>query len=566
MRLLRRFLLLAAVAVGSAVLAGPAFATAPDASLTHQLGSTHFLVHFTTDINTNAFAITATEAGDIAALAERAYSAELADGYSAPPSDFGIGPGGGDNRIDIYVQAIAAQGEAGEADPNAVGPSSGYILLDSDFGTSYHVIAHEFFHLLQFGIYASNDLTDGWLYEAAAEWMGYRTDAYSDSGGSQPITVGYNEFTLDCRDPIADQILCSRDSYYNDGYSRWVFFQFLADKYGNAFVKDIFAQLAINGPGTSLASLTAALVAKGTTLADTYNAWATAELNGAYSVKALQGLKPTVYVSVPTGINDKDATVTKVPVNHLAMRFVQFVRGDNDASHLCYEATLNVSVALPAGTQSKPAFYWDVKGGSPVQLTVNGSTASAAIPWDTCTYASNSGYLSLPNASASVDAADFVVTTTLSVDLSQQATPIAPPDPAFTTTPVIPVTSVDVAPTLFMFGPELLKLTPTDTQLRLIVQSNGQGTVQAKLGSVVLGTLSVRGGNNDLRFKLPAGVLNALRRAAAAGNILTLTPVSTNGLVTGQAVTRTVSVLAPKHKVAKRKVAKLKVKVKLHRK
>jgi hypothetical protein len=189
-------------------------------------------------------------------------------------------------------------------------------------------------------------------------------------------------------------------------------------------------------------------------------------------------------------------------------------------------------------------------------------TASKDIPWDTCTYASNSGYLSLPNASAAVDAADYVVTTTLTVKTTQ-ATPVAPPDPAFTTTPVIPVTSVDVAPTLFIFGPELLKLTPTDTQLRLIVQSNGQGTVQAKLGSIVLGTLSIRGGNNDLRFKLPAGVLSALRRAAAAGNILTLTPVSTNGLVTGQAVTRTVSVLAPKHKGAKRKV---KVKVKLHRK
>ena len=384
-------------------------------------------------------------------------------------------------------------------------------------------------------------------------------------GGSQPIAVGHNDFTLDCRDPVQGWILCARDLYYDDGYSRWTFFQFLADKYGNAFAKDIFTQLAANGAGTSLASLTAALVAKGTTMPDTYNAWATAELTGAYSVKALQGLKPTVYASVPTGINNNDQTVTRVPLNHLATRVVQFIRGDNDASHICYDATLNVSVAMPAGTEgSRPAFYWDVKGGSPVPLTVSGSTASADIPWDTCTYASNSGYLSLPNASTTVDAADFVVTTTLSVKTTQ-ATPVAPPDPAFTTTPVIPVTSVDVAPTLFIFGPELLRLTPTDTQLRLIVQSNGQGTVQAKLGSVVLGTLSIRGGNNDLRFKLPAGVLSALRRAAAAGNILTLTPVSTNGVVTGQAVTRTVSVLAPKHKVAKRKV-KVKVKVKLHRK
>jgi hypothetical protein len=559
MRFLRRFVLLASVAAGSAVLAGPASAnTAPDASLVHQLGSTHFLVHFTTDPS-HAFAITSTQAGDIAALAERAYTAETADGYAAPSSDLLVGPGGSDSRVDIYVQGLGAAGEAGEADPNAAGPSSGYILLDSDVGRTYHVIAHEFFHLIQFGIYATSDITDGWLYEAAAEWMGYRTDSYGTSG--QPIRVGQNDFPLDCRDPnlSPNWILCSRDSYYGNGYSRWTFFQFLADKYGNAFAKDIFAQLAINGPGTSLASLTAALGAKGATLADTYNAWATAELNGAYSVKALQGLKPTTYVSVPTGINDKDTTVTNVPVNHLATRFVQFIRGDDDASHICYNATLNVSVALPAGTQSKPAFFWDVKGGTPVQLTVSGSTASADIPWDTCTYATNSGYLSVPNASTSVDAADFVITTKLTV-MTTQATPIAPPKPAFTPTPVVPVSSVDVAPTLFLYGPELLKLSPTDTQLRLIVESNGQGSVQARLGSVALGTLSVRGGNNDLRFKLPPGLLLTLRRAASAGNVLTLTPVSASGSVTGQAVTRTVSMPAAKHKV------KAKVKAKLHRK
>jgi hypothetical protein len=547
MRFLRRFVLLAAVAAGSAVLSGPASAnTAPDASLTQQLGSIHFLVHFTTDTS-HAFAITSTEAGDIAAFAERAYTAETADGYAAPLSDFGVGPGGADNRIDIYAQGV------NEADANniAAGPTSGYLLVGGPIGAlSYHVIANELFHLILYGIYDSQSLADGWLYGAASEWMAYRTDAY---GPSQPIRVGHNDFPLDCHDPVQAWILCARDAYYADGYSRWTFFQFLVDKYGNAFAKDVVTQLAANGPGTSLASLAAALAPKGPTVPDIYNAWATAELTGAYSVKALKGLKPTVYASVPTGINNNDTTVTKVPLNHLATRFVQFIRGDNDASHICYNATLNVSVALPAGTQqSRPAFYWDGSGGSPVQLTVSGSTASADIPWDTCTYVSNSGYLSLPNASAAVDAADFVVTTKLTVK-STQATPIAPPDPVVTTTPVVPVSSLDVAPTLFLFGPELLMLSPTDTQLRLIVESNGEGSVQAMLGSVLLGTLTVRAGNNDLRFRLPAGLLRTLRRAASAGNVLTLTPVSESGSVTGEAVTRMVSVPAATHKVTKRK-------------
>jgi hypothetical protein len=548
MRYLRRFVLLVAVAAGSALLAGPASAapTPVDPSLIHEIDTAHFIVHFTTD-TTKGFAITATEAGDIAAYAERAYKAETADGYAAPPSDLGFGPGGADGRIDIFVQGL------NEVDSNniAAGPSSGYLFLATPIAaSSYHVIANEFFHLILYGIYDSQDIADGWLYEAASEWMAYRTDAYSIA---QPIRVGHNDFTLDCRDPTQGWILCARDLYYDDGYSRWTFFQFLADRYGNAFAKDIFTQLAASGPATSLASLSAALAPKGSTVVATYNAWSTAELTGAYSAKVLQGLKPTVFTTVSTGINDQDKTVTRVPLNHLATRFVRYIRGDNDASQICYDANLNVSIAMPAGTEmSRPSFYW---GGSPIVFSVSGSTASADIPWDTCTYSSSFGYLALPNASAGVDAADFVVTTLLTVKTTH-TTPIAPPDPVFTTTPVVPVSFADVAPTLLLFGPEVLRLSSKETQLRLIVQSNGPGSVQAKLGSVVLGTVNVRGGNNDLRFKLPAGLLRTLRRAASAGNTLTLTPYSASGSITGQAVTRTVNVLAPK----------LKAKVKQHRK
>ena len=209
---------------------------------------------------------------------------------------------------------------------------------------------------------------------------------------------------------------------------------------------------------------------------------------------------------------------------------------------------------FPRARQSKPVFWWNAAGNPPVPLTISGSTATASIPWDTCTYASTRGYLVLPNASsdltAKVDAADFSVKATVSVD-----SPTSDRNPVRVrrtrsgrSTPVIQVTSADVAPTLFLFGPEILRLTSVDTLLRLIVESGSEGTVQAKLGSVVLGTASIRAGNNDVRFKLPAGMLRALRRSASAGNILTLTPFSPNGTTMGQAVTRTVSVLAPKVK------------------
>src|SRR5437588_8769601 len=102
MRFLRRLGLLALLAVSSAALAGPAFGARPGpGTLPSTVGTPHFLVHYQSDlVNFPTFAITQTTAGDIAALAERAYNAELADGFPAPLSDGGLG---GDVRTDIYV-------------------------------------------------------------------------------------------------------------------------------------------------------------------------------------------------------------------------------------------------------------------------------------------------------------------------------------------------------------------------------------------------------------------------------------------------------------------------------
>jgi hypothetical protein len=76
--------------------------------------------------------------------------------------------------------------------------------------------------------------------------------------------------------------------------------------------------------------------------------------------------------------------------------------------------------------------------------------------------------------------------------------------------------------------------------------------VHAQLGSVDLGSPAVRAGNNDLRFTIPKSLLSTLRTKAAAGNVLTLTPLSTSGAVSGTAVTRDVKVAAaPKAKKKK---------------
>jgi hypothetical protein len=126
------------------------------------------------------------------------------------------------------------------------------------------------------------------------------------------------------------------------------------------------------------------------------------------------------------------------------------------------------------------------------------------------------------------------------------------------TTPVVPVPSGDPALTLSVFGPQLLKFSPTVKQIRLIVESNASGTLQATLGSVALGSQPLRIGNNDVRFTLPAGIFQSVRRSASSSYLLTLTPVSSGGSA-GTAVTRQVTIAAadtPAKKPAKKKTSR----------
>jgi hypothetical protein len=547
MLVLRRLALLASVGVGAAVLAGPAFgAFARPAGLPNTVGSTHFLVHYESDPTTN-FKITQTQAGDVAALAERAYAAELADGYAAPLSD---GILGGDSRTDIYVADLTAfPGALGltEWDTNSA-QTSAFVLLAGARADALdqHTIAHELFHVLQLSVWLPSQVSDFWLLEGSAEWMGYRANAYRSD---HPLDFGPADMSLDCRDP-AGLVMCDlSDSYRNNGYSRWPFFQYVTEKYGTSFVNDIFAQGAAGAPNATSA-LANALAAKGTTLADAYDAWTAVDLASLYTVPSLQGRTPARYGgAISTGAKTASLSTVKVPVNHLSTRILQFDRGDGDNSHACFAATLSLTVTIPAGTQSKPVFWWNAIGNAPVQLSVNGNTAVAAIPWDTCKWPSTSGYLALPNASQNVDAADFVVSGALNVDTSQPTSTSAPPTtPLPTNTPVVPVSSLEVAPFVDVAGSEILRLAAGERVIRLLVESSGDGKLHAMLGGVDLGSPTLRAGNNDVRLALPATALSALRRAAATNNVLTLTSISPQGTQTGASVTRHVLVAKPAKK------------------
>ena len=222
---------------------------------------------------------------------------------------------------------------------------------------------------------------------------------------------------------------------------------------------------------------------------------------------------------------------------------------------MCFAATLSINIAMPAGTSAQPYYFWDVPGSTPQALSVNGSTASITVPWDTCDWGSARGWLSIPNAGTNVDAADFTVTSSVTVDTNTPAMAGQAPAPTSVWGTPVPVPTADLPPSIDVFGPELLQLSAKTPMIRLIVDSSGPGTVTATLGATALGNYSLRAGNNDVRFAVPKSMLTSLRRSASASNVLTLTPMSVSGNVAGQAVTRQV-VIAAAPKAVKHKKKK----------
>ena len=382
--------------------------------------STNFRVHYQSDaVNLSTYAITATQAGDIAALAERALAAETADGYPMPPSDGALG---GDGRIDIYVEDFSSF-------PGVLGTTSrGFqraddvVLSSSSRGTCPSRRSRSTRSptscstLVQFGI---------WFSTRTLRLLAVRGERRVDGLPCRRLSRARPASGLPtCRSTAATRLATrsatSPTTTSANGYSRWPFFEYLIEQYGSSFVKDIFAQGMAGSPSTTATgALSAALATKGTTLADTYDNWIAADVSSAYTVPSLQAKPPEVYgAPISTGTATTTLPVQKVTVNHLATRILQFDRGGGSATGACYAATLGLTVTLPAGTSRKPVFYWNMPGTPLVALSVNGNTATATIPWDTCQWPSAHGYLALPNASTTVDAADFLVKTTLTVDLS----------------------------------------------------------------------------------------------------------------------------------------------------
>jgi hypothetical protein len=175
-------------------------------------------------------------------------------GYRRPARDGGQG---GDNRFDVYLKDVGADGLYGYCAPERTTAASkwvasGYCVLDDDFARSQFrakpilslkaTAAHEFFHAIQF---AYDYAEDAWFMEASATWMEEQVfDSVDDNRQYVPFgQVG------EPRRPL--------DIFQSGGgahYGNWVFFEYLSHRFGKAVVHTAWQHAAAVGAKRGLYS------------------------------------------------------------------------------------------------------------------------------------------------------------------------------------------------------------------------------------------------------------------------------------------------------------------------
>ncbi|MFL6030210.1 MAG: hypothetical protein ACJ74D_09300 [Gaiellaceae bacterium] len=500
------------------------------------LSSDHFTVHYNRDDSHTACEnfITQERAGEVLGMLERArsFSAGLGGGFAPPIEDvdakvhvsiddlnnvcvpYGAIPFGTPLPIERWDAVL---------EPIAVAGARNIHLNTIKSGLTYRVIAHEVFHLVEDAIAPG---ADPWLHEATAEWGAARaTQAAGD-------VVASSGTTLDC---VGSE--CGDTDAEKNGYPGWMLIQYLAERYGDSKVKDLWTQAGAN-PGVLATTDLAAILP--VSLATFYNDFASARLTGAFTFVPLAGVLPSPKATITTGTTTATSDTAVVAVNHLAAQYLTFTHADNDGA--CFEATMKLNVTIPAGVESHPA-YWPGTIGSVAQpLTVAGSSATLSVPWNTCG-TSPDAYLSLPNDSLGLDGREFAVTVSLQVDFGKPASPTAPPPGVHVIGTVVPAPMGDPAPTLKIYAPEVLRVSTQTRLLRFVVFSSGDGKLQATLGASSLGSAALRSGNNDVRFVLPPQLFKSLRTKSVS-NLLLLTSQSPTG-AKGATFTRKVVVQTP---------------------
>jgi len=188
----------------------------------------------------------------VAAVLDRIWDLEIGDlGYQAPPTDGGAGGGA---EFDVYIRDLGRLNQYGLTFPDPGGVTTSSCLhLDNDYtnpafgragpcagATSTRgldalrvTVAHEFFHMVQFGYYHGSD--GAWWQEASATWM--EDVAYPDADDYLQYVcafIGAPHRSLDSGRP---------SSFDLHPYGASVFAHFLHQRYDRDVIRSIWEEL-----------------------------------------------------------------------------------------------------------------------------------------------------------------------------------------------------------------------------------------------------------------------------------------------------------------------------------
>ena len=195
----------------------------------------------------------------VAAVLDRVWDLEVETlGYAPPPSD---GSAGGGPEIDVYILDLGRLHRYGLTFPDSGGlVTSSYLQIDNNYtddifgqaslcegarGTrgldALHVtVAHEFFHMIQFGYYRGSD--GAWWQEASATWM--EDVAYPDADDYLQYVcafLGVPHRSVDSGRPA---------SYDEHPYGASVFAHFLDQRYDRDVIRSVWEEFGRRRSGS----------------------------------------------------------------------------------------------------------------------------------------------------------------------------------------------------------------------------------------------------------------------------------------------------------------------------
>lgn len=260
--------------------------------------------------------------------------------FLAPLPD---GDRGGDDRLDVYLSDVGAQGYYGYAVPEGqTRRAAGYLVLDNDYRRAQYgapawvslmaTAAHELFHTVQFAYDSFEAL---WFMESTATWA---EELVFDQANDNRFYLSYGSLRhpgvpLNASGGLAP-------------YGNWAFWQYLHEKIGPNLVHDIWTRASWGlGSWDALRALETALTARHHNLNLLFSKWSAAS-NIPGRVYSEGNSFPAATVAGTWTLGRGASTGTKSPrLSHLSSRNFVFRPG----SGLTGGWRLRVSINGPSG-------------------------------------------------------------------------------------------------------------------------------------------------------------------------------------------------------------------------